>query len=72
MKKSRFVVSITIKKTELLTDFWQNKLSKLEDSYYKLGYELREFDNDRIQFKRRIREFDQGDTDRLRAQHQQL
>lgn len=49
-----------------------DKLSKLEDSYYKLGYELREFDNDRIQFKRRIREFDQGDTDRLRAQHQQL
>ena len=49
-----------------------DKLSKLEDSYYKLGYELREFDNDRIQFKRRIQEFDQGDTDRLRAQHQQL
>lgn len=49
-----------------------DKLSKLEDSYYKLGYELREFDNDRIQFKRTIREFDQGDTDRLRAQHQQL
>ena len=49
-----------------------DKLSKLEDSYYKLGYELREFDNDRIQFKRRIREFDQGDTDQLRAQHQQL
>ena len=49
-----------------------DKLSKLEDSYYKLGYELREFDNDRIQFKRRIREFDQGDTDRLGAQHQQL
>ena len=49
-----------------------DKLSKLEDSYYKLGYELREFDNDRIQFKRRIQEFDQGDTDRLRAQHPQL
>ena len=49
-----------------------DKLSKLEDSYYKLGYELKEFDNDRIQFKRRIREFDQGDTDQLRAQHQQL
>lgn len=49
-----------------------DKVSKLEDSYYKLGYEIREFDNDRIQFKHRIREFDQGDTDRLRAQHQQL
>ena len=49
-----------------------DKVSKLEDSYYKLGYELREFDNDRIQFKHRIREFDQGDTGRLRAQHQQL
>ena len=49
-----------------------DKVSKLEDSYYKLSYELREFDNDRIQFKHRIREFDQGDTDRLRAQHQQL
>ena len=47
-----------------------DKVSKLEDSYYKLGYEIREFDNDRIQFKHRIREFDQGDTDRLRAQHQ--
>lgn len=49
-----------------------DKVSKLEDSYYKLGYEIREFDNDRIQFKHRIREFDQGDTDRLRAKHQQL
>ena len=33
------------------------KSNKFEDSYYKIGDELREFDNDRVQFKHRIREF---------------
>ena len=44
-----------------------SKSNKFEDSYYKTGNELREFDNDRIQFKHRIREFDQGDANRPRA-----
>ena len=44
-----------------------DKSNKLEDSYYKIGDELREFDNDRVQFKHRIREFDQGDANRQRA-----
>ena len=33
-----------------------DKSSKFKDSYYKIGDELREFDNDRVQFKHRIQE----------------
>ena len=44
-----------------------DKSNKFEDSYYKIGNELREFNNDRVQFKHRIREFDQGDANRPRA-----
>ena len=44
-----------------------DKSNKLEDSYYKIGDELREFDYDRVQFKQRIREFDQGHANRQRA-----
>ena len=38
------------------------KSNKFEDSYYKIGDELREFDNDRVQFKHRIWEFIQTNT----------
>ena len=41
-----------------------NKSNKFEDSYYKIGNKLREFGNDRVQFKHRIREFDQGHANR--------
>ena len=35
-----------------------DKSNKFEDSYYKIGDELREFDNDRVQCKHRIWEID--------------
>ena len=38
------------------------KLNEFGDSYYKIGYKLGEFKNGKVQFKRRIREFDQGDA----------
>ena len=44
-----------------------DKSNKFEDSYYKTGDELREFHNDRLQFKHRIREFDQGNANKPRT-----
>ena len=34
-----------------------DKSNKTKDIYYNIGDELSEFDNDRVQFKHRIREF---------------
>ena len=60
MTKSRFVILITIKNTGLLISFWtlENKhlSNKFEDSYYKVSDELREFQNDRVQFKHRFQD----------------
>ena len=39
-----------------------DKSNKFEDNYYKIGDKLREFDNDRVEFKHRIRELDQRNT----------
>ena len=68
MTKSRFVILITIKNTGLLISFWtlENKhlSNKFEDSYYKVSDELREFQNDRVQFKHRFQEFDQANANR--------
>ena len=68
MTKSRFVILITIKNTGLLISFWtlENKhlSNKFEDSYYKVSDELREFQNDRVQFKHRFPEFDQANANR--------
>ena len=44
-----------------------DKLNKFENSHYKLCDELRESDNDRVQSKHRIWEFDQSDVNRPRA-----
>ena len=41
--------------------------NKFEDTCYKIDNELREFDNDRVQFKHRIREFGQGTANRPKA-----
>ena len=38
-----------------------DKSNKIKDIYYDIGDELSEFDNDRVLFKRRIREFNQSD-----------
>ena len=39
-----------------------DKSNKFEDSFYKLDDELREFHNDRVQFKHRIQELDPTNT----------
>ena len=44
-----------------------DKSNKFEDSYYKTGDELRELHNDRVQFKHRIREFDQGNANKTKS-----
>ena len=44
-----------------------DKSNKFKNSYYKIGDELREFDDDRIQPKQRTREPSQTDGRRTRA-----
>ena len=39
-----------------------DKSNKFKDIYYKIRDELREFGNDRVQFKHKIRELDQKNT----------
>ena len=45
-----------------------DKSNKTKDIYYNIGDELTEFDNNKIQFKHRIREFNQSDVNSRRHQ----
>ena len=78
MTKSRLVILITIKKTfnkflavkketSIIEIFFSivsliDKLNRFEDLYYKLGDELREFDDERVQPKSRVRKLSQADN----------
>ena len=80
MTKSRLVILITIKKTfnkflavkketSVIEIFFSivsliDKLNRFEDLYYKLGDELREFDDERVQPKSRVRELSEADNRR--------
>ena len=80
MTKSRLVILITIKKTfnkflavkketSIIEIFFSivsliDKLNRFEDLYYKLGDELREFDDERVQPKSRVRKLSEADNRR--------
>ena len=80
MTKSRLVIFITIKKTfnkflavkketSVIEIFFSivsliDKLNRFEDLYYKLGDELREFDDERVQPKSRVRKLSEADNRR--------
>ena len=80
MTKSRLVILITIKKTfnkflavkketSVIEIFFSivsliDKLNRFEDLYYKLGDELREFDDERVQPKSRVRKLSEADNRR--------
>ena len=80
MTKSRLVILITIKKTfnkflavkketSVIEIFFSivsliDKLNRFEDLYYKLGDELREFDDERVQPKSRVRKLSETDNRR--------
>ena len=44
-----------------------DKLNKFEDNYNKIQWEIREFSNDRVPFKHKFREVDNGTANRPRA-----
>ena len=78
MTKSKLFILITTKKTfnkflavkketsaiEIVFSIVSliDKLNRFEDLYYKLGDELREFDDDRVQPKSRVRKLSQADN----------
>ena len=80
MTKSKLFILITTKKTfnkflavkketSAIEIFFSivsliDKLNRFEDLYYKLGDELREFDDERVQPKSRVRKLSEADNRR--------